>query len=76
MPLPVLEDGLLDPAGRRMEYLRLSITDACNFRCVYCLPQGWAGPSFQVAGAASTEATPRGNGGAARRHGHESLRIQ
>ncbi len=45
MPLPVLEDGLLDPAGRRMEYLRLSITDACNFRCVYCLPQGWAGPS-------------------------------
>ncbi|GAO01465.1 GTP 3',8-cyclase MoaA [Anaeromyxobacter sp. PSR-1] len=32
-----LRDGL----GRRFNYLRLSITDACNFRCAYCLPGGW-----------------------------------
>jgi cyclic pyranopterin phosphate synthase len=31
---------LRDAAGRLLEYLRLSITDRCNFRCVYCLPQG------------------------------------
>jgi cyclic pyranopterin phosphate synthase len=32
---------LIDGFGRRFSYLRLSITDACNFRCVYCLPQGY-----------------------------------
>ncbi len=31
---------LEDPLGRRLHYLRLSITDRCNFRCVYCLPDG------------------------------------
>ena len=30
------------PAGRDINYLRLSITDRCNLRCLYCLPrQGW-----------------------------------
>ncbi len=29
---------LLDPAGRRMRKLRLSLTDACQLRCFYCLP--------------------------------------
>ena len=32
---------LQDLHGRRFSYLRLSITDACNFRCVYCLPHGY-----------------------------------
>lgn len=32
---------LSDPQGRRFEYLRLSVTDACNYRCVYCLPDGF-----------------------------------
>jgi len=33
--------GLLrDVEGRQFEYLRLSVTDHCNFRCVYCLPEG------------------------------------
>lgn len=32
---------LQDPLGRRFEYLRLSVTDACNFKCVYCLPDGF-----------------------------------
>lgn len=27
-----------DQWGRRIEYLRISVTDRCNFRCVYCMP--------------------------------------
>jgi len=34
--------GLLhDGFGRRFPYLRLSLTEACNFRCGYCLPDGY-----------------------------------
>ena len=32
---------LEDSFGRRFYYLRLSITDVCNFRCNYCLPDGY-----------------------------------
>lgn len=32
---------LEDRYGRRFTYLRLSITDVCNFRCHYCLPDGY-----------------------------------
>jgi cyclic pyranopterin phosphate synthase len=28
----------LDQFGRRIEYLRISVTDRCNFRCLYCMP--------------------------------------
>lgn len=31
---------LVDPKGRRIEYLRISITDRCNFRCIYCQSKG------------------------------------
>jgi GTP 3',8-cyclase len=31
--------GLTDQFGRRIEYLRISVTDRCNFRCVYCMPE-------------------------------------
>lgn len=30
---------LKDQHGRSIEYLRISITDRCNFRCVYCMPE-------------------------------------
>lgn len=30
---------LTDPFGRRIDYLRVSVTDRCNFRCVYCMPE-------------------------------------
>ena len=30
---------MIDLWGRSIEYLRLSITDKCNFRCVYCMPE-------------------------------------
>jgi cyclic pyranopterin phosphate synthase len=29
---------LRDPLGRRIDYLRISITDRCNLRCAYCMP--------------------------------------
>ncbi|KAA3614776.1 MAG: GTP 3',8-cyclase MoaA [Calditrichaeota bacterium] len=29
---------LIDPFGRKMDYLRLAITDRCNLRCQYCMP--------------------------------------
>lgn len=31
--------ALLDRFGRLHTYLRVSVTDRCNFRCVYCLPE-------------------------------------
>ena len=27
-----------DAHGRRIDYLRVSLTDRCNMRCVYCMP--------------------------------------
>lgn len=30
--------GAFDAYGRQMTYLRISLTDRCNFRCVYCMP--------------------------------------
>ncbi|AFV00159.1 GTP 3',8-cyclase MoaA [Simiduia agarivorans] len=30
-----------DGSNRRFTYLRLSVTEACNFRCNYCLPEGY-----------------------------------
>ncbi len=32
---------MVDPYGRRISYLRLSLTDRCDFRCFYCLPKGF-----------------------------------
>lgn len=29
---------LYDQFGRRIEYLRISVTDRCNLRCLYCMP--------------------------------------
>ena len=33
--------ALIDPFGRRIEYVRLSVTDKCNLRCFYCMPKGF-----------------------------------
>ncbi len=39
--LEALRDGgMRDGFGRRVEYLRISVTDKCNLRCVYCMPMG------------------------------------
>ena len=36
---------LKDTYDRQIEYLRISITDKCNLRCVYCMPSGMV-PKF------------------------------
>src|SRR5271170_511611 len=30
---------LVDPFGRAISYLRVSVTDRCDFRCVYCMAE-------------------------------------
>jgi cyclic pyranopterin phosphate synthase len=35
------ETDLVDPFGRQVEYLRLSVTDRCDLRCHYCIPKGF-----------------------------------
>src|SRR5215208_5374969 len=30
---------MIDPFGRSVTYLRVSVTDRCDFRCVYCMPE-------------------------------------
>ena len=32
---------LTDPFGRRIDYVRLSVTDRCDLRCFYCMPKGF-----------------------------------
>jgi cyclic pyranopterin phosphate synthase len=32
----------VDPSGRTVDYLRLSVTDRCNERCLYCLPEDFS----------------------------------
>ncbi len=41
-----LKRQLQDPFGRTIEYVRLSVTDKCNMRCFYCMPEGFKG--FEV----------------------------
>lgn len=36
-----------DTLGRPLRDLRISVTDRCNFRCVYCMPKEVFGPSFK-----------------------------
>ncbi|WP_312143537.1 MULTISPECIES: GTP 3',8-cyclase MoaA [Stutzerimonas stutzeri subgroup] len=35
----MLDSQLVDPFGRRITYLRLSVTDRCDFRCTYCMSE-------------------------------------
>ncbi|MFZ4598580.1 MAG: GTP 3',8-cyclase MoaA [Terrimicrobiaceae bacterium] len=34
---------MTDPFGRPIDYLRISVTDRCNERCLYCMPEGYKG---------------------------------
>src|SRR5215510_13988073 len=38
--------GLIDSHGRIIRDMRISITDRCNFRCLYCLPETEAAQNF------------------------------
>jgi cyclic pyranopterin phosphate synthase len=33
---------MIDPAGRTVDYLRISVTDRCNERCLYCMPEHYS----------------------------------
>src|SRR5437762_12672097 len=37
---------LIDSHGRTLRDLRVSVTDRCNFRCLYCLPETEAAQNF------------------------------
>lgn len=39
--------NLLDTLNRPLRDLRISVTDRCNFRCVYCMPKEVFGPDYQ-----------------------------
>ena len=34
---------MIDPFGRTIDYLRVSVTDRCNEKCLYCMPEGYKG---------------------------------
>lgn len=38
-----MSSALIDPFQRRIDYLRVSVTDRCDLRCTYCLPKGFKG---------------------------------
>ncbi len=38
-PAPMPSPPLIDPFARRISYLRVSVTDRCDFRCVYCMAE-------------------------------------
>ena len=35
----MLQNQLIDPFGRTVDYVRISVTDRCDFRCVYCMAE-------------------------------------
>lgn len=39
MSQPLIPAQLIDRFGRKVDYLRISITDRCDFRCVYCMAE-------------------------------------
>jgi len=65
---------LVDPFGRAIKDLRISVTDRCNFRCTYCMPEEgmqWL-PRSEVL---SFEEITRLAGLMVRRYGVESIRL-
>lgn len=47
LPLQLPSTGLLDARQRPLRDLRISVTDRCNFRCVYCMPKEIFGRDYQ-----------------------------
>lgn len=41
-PIPDSSPSMTDSLGRKVDYLRISITDRCNERCLYCLPEAFS----------------------------------
>ena len=82
-PVLVAPTGLLaDQLGRPLRDLRISVTDRCNFRCVYCMPKQVFDIPAQTAFARQlsynpwhciAEHRPLGNQSRARRHIYATL---
>jgi cyclic pyranopterin phosphate synthase len=36
---PIADQQMIDPFGRSIDYLRVSVTDRCDFRCTYCMAE-------------------------------------
>ena len=52
---------MIDPFGRRISYLRLSVTDRCDLRCTYCMPRAHDLPAAR-GNARPRRARPAGGG--------------
>src|SRR5829696_1414946 len=66
--------ALVDPFGRTIGDLRISITDRCNFRCTYCMPEEgmqWL-PRQEILSFEEIERLARL---LVERHGIESIRL-
>ena len=37
--MKAFQPAMVDPFGRHITYLRVSVTDRCDFRCVYCMAE-------------------------------------
>ena len=37
--MSTIDPILIDSFGRKHDYLRISLTDRCNLRCFYCMPE-------------------------------------
>lgn len=48
-----------DNFGRTIDYLRISVTEACNFRCIYCAPNGFSAPQESPLSAENIESIVR-----------------
>ena len=64
--------AMRDPFGRSIEYLRISVTDKCNLRCVYCMPEEGL-PWLPRPRSSRTRRSPRSS--AARAAGLRRVRI-
>ena len=49
----------MDSHGRVLRDLRVSVTDRCNFRCLYCLPETEEAANFYQDRLASASSLPR-----------------
>jgi cyclic pyranopterin phosphate synthase len=60
----------IDPFGRAITYLRISLTDRCNLRCVYCMPQEglqWEARADQLSAAEIVRVVETASEGGVRR---------
>ena len=73
-PPRMARDPLLDGHGRRISDLRVSVTDRCNFRCLYCMPAEGL-PWLERAEVLTFEEIERARRAAGRRWASTEMRL-